>query len=303
MKNIQFIIIVCILAIITASVLTAGCITTPDDQIPTIPVGTNLTIHFVAVGQADAIVIQQGETYAIVDAGKPLTTDPDAADILTYLRDLEPKTIDFLLLTHQDYDHIGYAQSVLQRYPTKIVYDNGLEHTSKTYENLMEEIGTQKLPYTIVSQGDYLENTFANVSFCVLGPKEPVSGDINANSIILRICYGNQSALLMGDAEYPEEMQAAGVAINTLHSDLLKVGHHGSEQSSNWDFLWRVSPDIAVISTGKNSYGHPDPDTVNRLIEAVGSENLYLTSGGTVIATTDGIHDWYIMQVPATPAT
>lgn len=282
-----------------AVILTAGCISA--DQTYTIPADTNLTLHFVAVGQADAIVIQQGETYAIVDAGKPLTKDPAATDIMTYLKTLQPETIDFLLITHQDYDHIGYAQDILQEYPTNIFYDNGFVHTSKTYENLMDEVGEQNIPYVVVKEGDFIENTFENVSISVLAPQKLLSDDINANSIILRICYGNQSALLTGDAEYPEEMDATGTVslLLPLHSDLLKVGHHGSAKSSSENFLIRVSPDIAVISTGKNSYGHPDPDTVDRLINAVGSENLYLTSSGTVIATTDGIHDWYITQVPA----
>jgi len=280
-----------------AVILTAGCISA--DQTYTIPADTNLTLHFVAVGQADAIVIQQGDTYAIVDAGKPLTKDPAATDIMTYLKTLQPETIDFLLVTHQDYDHIGYAQDILQEYPTNIFYDNGFVHTSKTYENLMDEVGEQNIPYVVVKEGDFIENTFENVSFSVLAPQKLLSDDINANSIILRICYGNQSALLTGDAENPEELLSSGTILSPLHSDLLKVGHHGSAKSSSGDFLNRASPDIAVISTGKNSYGHPDPDTVDRLIEAVGSENLYLTSSGTVIATTDGIHDWYITQVPA----
>lgn len=295
------IIIYVVMAIITTSVLTAGCISA--DQIYTIPAHTNLTLHFVAVGQADAIVIQQGDTYAIVDAGKPLTKDPAATDIMTYLKTLQPETIDFLLITHQDYDHIGSAQDILQEYPTNIFYDNGFVHTSKTYENLMEEVGEQNIPYIVVRGGDPIENSFENVSISVLAPQKLLSDDINANSIILRICYGNQSALLTGDAENPEELLSSGTILSPLHSDLLKVGHHGSAKSSSGDFLNRVSPDIAVISTGKNSYGHPNPQTVNRLIEAVGSEYLYLTSGGTVIATTDGIHDWYITQVPATPAT
>lgn len=282
-----------------AVILTAGCISA--DQTYTIPADTNLTLHFVAVGQADAIVIQQGDTYAIVDAGKPLTKDPAATDIITYLKTLQPETIDFLLITHQDYDHIGYAQDILQEYPTNIFYDNGFVHTSKTYENLMGEVREQNIPYIVVREGDFIENTFENVSISVLAPQKLLSDDINANSIILRICYGNQSALLTGDAEYPEEMDATGTVslLLPLHSDLLKVGHHGSAKSSSGDFLNRASPDIAVISTGKNSYGHPDPDTVDRLINAVGSENLYLTSSGTVIATTDGIHDWYVTQVPA----
>ncbi|HJK61483.1 MAG TPA: MBL fold metallo-hydrolase [Methanocorpusculum sp.] len=295
------VIIYVVMAIITTSVLTAGCISA--DQIYTVPAHTNLTLHFVAVGQADAIVIQQGDTYAIVDAGKPLTKDPAATDIMTYLKTIQPETIDFLLITHQDYDHIGYAQDILQEYPTNIFYDNGFVHTSKTYENLMEEVGEQNIPYIVVRGGDSIENSFENVSISVLAPQKLLSDDINANSIILRICYGNQSALLTGDAENPEELLSSGPILSPLHSDLLKVGHHGSAKSSSGDFLNRVSPDIAVISTGKNSYGHPNPQTVNRLIEAVGSENLYLTSGGTVIATTDGIHDWYITQVPATPAT
>ncbi|MDE2518051.1 MAG: MBL fold metallo-hydrolase [Methanocorpusculum sp.] len=288
-----------LLSLMVAFTITAGCISSPVHS--TVPGEENLTLHFIAVGQADAILIQQGDTYALVDAGKPIKSDPDATDVLTYLSQQKIKTLDFLLLTHQDYDHIGSAADVLKKYPTNTVYDNGITHTSQTYENLMETIADKNIRYGVLHKDDFIIDTqFENITIHSIWPPaaraKGTNPDINKNSIVLRLVYGTQSAILMGDVEGDTELEIVGFGRTNCISTLIKIGHHGSKASSTKHFLSKINPKYAVITTGENNYGHPAQKTVDRIIDQVGNDNLYLTSSGTVIATTDGIHDWYITQ-------
>lgn len=218
---------------------------------------------------------------------------------MDYLKKEGIKKLDFLLTTHQDYDHIGYAVSTMEKFKTDVFYDNGITHTSKTYENLLEYVLDENINYEVVKSGDTLNSNFVNVTLDVIHPramkiKDGNKEDINQNSIVVKLTYHNATMLLTGDAEEEAESYIIDYT-NDIHADVLKVGHHGSRASSSGEFLKEVNPNYAVISVGEgNSYGHPVASTVERLKKYVGN-NIYYTYDGTVVFTTTG-DNWVVTQ-------
>lgn len=258
-----------------------------------------LSVHFINVGQADCILIEQSGNFALIDAGKPMKSSDGITTPMDYLEKEGVKKLDFLLTTHQDYDHIGYAVCTMEKFETDTFYDNGVTHTSKTYENLLEYVLDENIHYEVVKSGDTLDSNFVNVTFDVIHPrmikiKDGNKEDINQNSIVVKLTYHNATMLLTGDAEEEAESYIIDYT-NDIDADVLKVGHHGSKASSSGKFLKKVDPEYAVISVGEgNSYGHPAASTVQRIKKYVG-DKIYYTYDGTVIFTTTG-DNWFVTQ-------
>jgi len=251
-------------------------------------------MHAIDVGQADAILLSKDNTYALIDAGETMSpSEREAQDkLFAYLDSLGVKRLEFLLLTHQDYDHIGSALDVLKRYEVGTVYDNGVTHTSATYEKLMQYILDEDIPYRVVSAGDTISSPWNDVTLNVLSPQKDLimSGsvpDINENSVVMKATYRNVSYLLTGDAEKKAE-EAMLDAGEDLNADILKAGHHGSSTSSIQKFLNAVRPAVIVISVGGgNEYGHPHKEPMERFVKL--TKHIYRTDmDGDVVVTTDG---------------
>ena len=254
----------------------------------------SLSMYVIDIGQGDAILLAKDGKYALIDAGESMSPGEreSRTAIFTCLDSLGVKNIEFLLITHQDYDHIGSAKDVLSTYNVGIVYDNGVEHTSATYEKLMQYILDENINYKVVRDGDLVTSPWSEVKIDVLSPPQDLimsgsSPDINENSIVLKITYNTVSYILTGDAEDKAEsyILSTGADIDT---DILKAGHHGSSSSSTDAFLEAVSPGIIVISVGAgNSYGHPHIETLTRYAKYC--EFIYRTDlDGDVVITTDG---------------
>lgn len=249
-----------------------------------------LSMHVINIGQGDCILLSKDGKYALVDAGKSnQKNDIDSTSAITsYLNALGVKQLEFMLISHQDYDHIGSAKTVLSNYPTKAFYDNGFPHTSATYENLLTYIDEENIFYKVVFAGDSISSPWKGVSITVLSPpKDYLTDDVNDNSIVVKVTYGTVSYLITGDATTETEnyILSAGADID---SDVLKVGHHGSYSSSSASFLKAVCPTMSVISVGdENSYGHPHKDALKRLNKY--TKYLYRTDiDGTVVISSDG---------------
>ncbi|MDO5843821.1 MAG: ComEC/Rec2 family competence protein [Methanocorpusculum sp.] len=252
------------------------------------------SMHVVDCGQGDAILLSKDGHFALVDAGETMSpSDREARDkILAYLESVNVSKLDFVLITHQDYDHIGSILDVLKKYPVATVYDNGVEHTSATYEKLMTYILDNGINYEIVREGDKINSTWEDVSIEVLSPPQDLimsgsSPDINENSIVLKVTYGKVSYLLTGDAGKDAEEYILSTSAN-INSDVLKAGHHGSRTSSSADFMKAVTPNVVVISVGDgNSYGHPHIEAMNRFVKF--TDLIYRTDiDGDIVVTTDG---------------
>ncbi len=252
------------------------------------------SMHAIDVGQADAILLSKDGKFALVDAGETMSpSERETRDkLFTYLDSLNVTRLEFLLLTHQDYDHIGSALDVLKKYEVGMVYDNGIVHTSATYEKLMTYILEKNVPYHVVTARDLIASPWQDVTLEVLSPQRDLitagtNPDINENSVVIKAVYQNVSYLLTGDAgkKAEEAMLAAG---EDLNADILKAGHHGSSTSSTQKFLNAVSPAVIVISVGEgNEYGHPHKEPLARFVKL--TQHIYRTDmDGDVVVTTDG---------------
>lgn len=242
---------------------------------------TNLTMSVIDVGQADAILLEKDGIELLVDAGISMKGSSESEkNLIDYLGD---KEIEYVLVTHQDYDHIGNAEYVLANYNVSKFYDNGHVHTSKTYENLMAYVVDNDLDYDVLRTSDVLD-IWDGITVTVVSPKR-LTDDINEDSIVLLVDYDDIEILLTGDAGVSVEPAVAKLVGDI---DILKVGHHGSDSSSADEFLKSIKPEISIISVGEgNSYGHPTESVLDRLT-ACGSEIYRTDVDGTIVVETDG---------------
>jgi len=261
-----------------ALALGAAVAGTPTPGPSPTPTPTTLTVHFIDVGQGDAILIDRGGTHILVDGG------PTSSNVLAYLQGQGVDDIDLLVATHPHADHIGGLPDVLARYPVSEVWVNGDTATSQTYQNFAAAVAAEGATVREVTRG--YSTQIDGLDIAVLNPTSQLTGDPNEDSVAFRLTCGEVAVLLTGDATSASEgsMLAAGLV---LDSEVLKVGHHGSSTSTGAVFLAAVTPKDAVISVGAgNTYGHPSQQTLDRL--AAAGANVYRTDqDGTVVLTSD----------------
>lgn len=244
--------------------------------------GGDLEVHFLDVGQGDSILVKYGSKCMLVDGG-PIDA---GSRVSGYLRNHGISRIDVLVSTHPHSDHIGGLLTVLNDFPVGVVYDSGQPHTTQTFEQYLTLIDQKNIPYKVPVRGDTID-LGPGVTVQVFSPPPGgISGDLNENSIVLKITYGSIGFLLASDAGTAAEsnMLASGLDLN---SDVLKVGHHGSKYSSGPAFLAAVSPTVSVIEVGSNPYGHPAPETIAKL-EAAGSKVYRTDLNGNIVITSNG---------------
>lgn len=245
--------------LLTLSLLLCGCRLLPE-RIP--PAG--LTVHFIDVGQADCALLESGGEYMLIDGGNR----EDGQLVVSYLEQQGVEELAAVVCTHAVYA------------PTRT-------YASKVFDDFVYYADQQRLDITIPSPGDGW--TLGETSVTVLGPVQSYA-DPNDTSIILRVEYGGTSFLFTGDMETSAEndmLDYWGSRVS-WETDVLKVGHHGSDTSTGYRFLNEVSPDYAVISVGKgNAYGHPHEEPLSRLKQA-GVTILRTDELGTIVARTDG---------------
>lgn len=218
----------------------------------------------------------------LIDAGN---TGQDSL-ILGYLAENGVTKLDYLVATHPHADHIGSMPAVIRAMdsiPELIMPDT--IHTTETFERLLDAIEEKDIPVTIPQPGDKFE--LGNAKITVLAPNSGSYDDLNNYSVVLRIEYGQTAFLFTGDAEDVSESEQLKNSF-TFKSDVLKVGHHGSNSSTTQKYLDAVSPSYAVISCGKgNSYGHPHSETLTKL-NGQGTTVFRTDENGTVKFLSDG---------------
>jgi len=245
-----------------------------------------LTVAFLDVGQGDAIFIEAPNgNQVLIDGG------PSGGAVLRALSQVMPfwdRSIDLVLATHPDQDHIGGFPAVLQR----MNVDNVLttENTSTTgayeaFENIMKE----KQTHHILARAGERITLDQGVVLEILFPDRNTAGwETNTSSIVARLSYGNESFLFTGDLPQEVEKYVVGKEGALLHANVLKLGHHGSRTSSSRIFLSAVNPDYAVISAGKdNKYGHPHQEVIDLLSEFK-IPTVSTIDHGTIIFKTNG---------------
>ena len=221
-----------------------------------------------------------GDDVLVYDGG-----NSDAASyFVSYLKDEGVEDIDYMIASHYDADHLNGLVGALHAFDTETIIAPDYKHNSKLYTSFYNTLSSQNKEVTYPEVGQEYE--FGEGSFTVLGPTQ-IRDDSNNNSVVVRLDYGDTSFLFTGDAESKEEKDIIA-ANEDLDCDVLSVGHHGSASSTSWDFLEQVLPEYAVISCGvNNSYGHPDPDTIEKL-ESIEAQIFRTDLQGNIIAISDG---------------
>lgn len=223
-------------------------------------------IHFIDAGQGDCTLIQTKDgKFAVIDA-----STQDAADKITdYLKSRNVKELEFILFTHPHEDHIGCGDELIKEFKVKTVYMNKVVQNTAAYDNVLEAVKDSKSKYGTKllspSVGDTI--TLSDMEFTVISDGSGYSDNINNSSICVRLEYGDSSFLFTGDAEKEVEKDMLKSGFE-LDSDVYHCAHHGSSTSNSDKFLDEISPDICIISCGKdNSYGHPHTEVSDALDE------------------------------------
>jgi len=238
-----------------------------------------LVVHFIDVGQGDAILLRGPDFSIMVDAGRH-----DRNEVLPYLLAQNVSYLDLLVGTHPHADHIGQFPQILENFEVGEVWMSGDVHTTRAFERAIDAILATDAKYREPRAGD--EFTFGSARVNVVHPKE-TAGNLNNGSLVLRLSYGDISFLFAGDAEIQAEHEMITRAEN-LQAQILKIGHHGSQTSSTYEFLNEVRPEVAIYSAGRsNPYNHPHPDVINRL-RAMGISVYGTDRNGTILVETDG---------------
>lgn len=243
----------------------------------------NMIIEVLDVGQADAILLYTDESAMLVDAGN----NQDGEPVLKYIQDeLSIRSLDYLIVTHAHEDHCGGADTILDGMDVQNVMLPLLSTETKTYLSVLssaEESGANLLS-PVVGDSYEMDGAVITVLSCETATDDE---DPNQSSIVIRVDYGNISILLTGDAEEPNEAVMLETGVN-VDCDILKVGHHGSYTSSCEEFINAVSPELAVISCGKdNEYGHPHDETLE-VLEAECADVIRTDLSGTIRIITNG---------------
>ena len=252
----------------------------------------NLHVYFFDVGQGDSalIVTPQGRQ-VLVDGGP----EPDSAiRALSVAMSRGDRSLDLVVLTHLDADHSRGLLNVLDRYRVGAVLTGAVPPDSEMYAQWQAGVARNGVEAVSVHQG-YRLDLGSGVFAEVLNPRAvPGYGESDNNgAVVLRLTYGSISFLLTADIESETEaLLASGYA--GIQSTVLKVAHHGSKTSSTTGFINEVDPAAVLISVGgSNSYGHPNPEVLGRLLKLTGGENLYRTDrDGDVEFITDGTELW-----------
>ena len=239
----------------------------------------NLLVDFIDVGQADSILIRNQDQVMLIDAG----TNEAGDTVVNYLKELGITKINYLVGTHPHEDHIGGIDDVINNFDIGQIYMPKMETTTKTFEDVLEAIENKNLTVTAPNKGDKIELRQAVGTFMT----DPIldKDNLNLSSLVMRLEFGNTSFLFMGDAEKENEE-----TINWPKTDVLKVGHHGSNTSSSKKFLEQIEPEYSIIMVGKdNSYNLPKQETIDNL-KYIGSEIYRTDENGTIKIISDGNH-------------
>ncbi len=248
--------------------------------------GNELRVAFLDVGQGDSIYIEAPNgNQLLVDGG----SGTRALSALSQVMPSYDNSIDALLATHPDKDHIGGLTFVLERYQIGIVFLNGARSDTaawQSFEKKIDESGARK----IIARRGMRVNLSKDIYFDILFPDVDVSNfkETNEGSIVGKLVYKNESFLLTGDSPIKIEQHLVARDGKNLNANVLKLGHHGSRTSSSESYLGFVSPEYAIISAGcKNSYGHPHKEVL-QLLDKFKIPKLSTCDSGTIVFTTDG---------------
>ena len=254
-----------------------------QQQYDIIPLSENeIRVHFIDVGQGDAILVQSIDHAVLIDAGPTAA----GANVVAHIAHFGVDTLDYVVATHPHADHIGGLPAVLDRFEVRELWAPDVVHTTNTFERFLDAVERNGLEITPISAGATLSAGI--IQMLAVAPNSSGHSNLNDYSIVLHMRHGETSFLFTGDAETFSENEMLAADWD-LQSNVLNVGHHGSRTSSTDRFLDAVQPEAAVIQlAADNRYGHPHREVLDRFDER---DILVLRTDelGSIIMTTDGV--------------
>ncbi len=254
-----------------------------------------LKVAFLNIGQGDAILIEAPSgNQILIDGGPGRSVLRELGKVLPFY----DRRIDVVLATHPDADHIGGLPDVLEKYKVDLYIESGARHETKLFDALNSKIeklsasnGKAEIKKMEARKGmviDLGRGARLEILFPVIDPSEMES---NTASIVARLVYGENEFLLTGDSPIAIENYLVNyVGSQSLQSDVLKAGHHGSRTSTSASFVGAVSPQYVVISAGKeNKYGHPHQEVLG-ILNNFGTKILRTDKQGRIIFESDGVN-------------
>lgn len=244
-----------------------------------------LQVSFLDVGQGDSIFIQSPTgTQIIIDGGG----GPGVIRRLSEEMPWNDRTIDMVVVTHPDADHISGLIDVLDRYQVATVVESSVEGDTSLWQRLQESIDAEGAQQVTAMRGQVF-NIGGGAYLEVLFPdRSLVAAETNLASVVMRLVYGGTSVLLSGDSPRAIEEYMVSLDRERLKSTILKAGHHGSKTSTAPLYLGYVDPEYTIFSRGcDNAYGHPSKETIT-LLTLFDEVALDTCTEGTITFVSDG---------------
>ncbi len=252
-------------------------------------------IHILDVGQGSSILfISRDGTSVLVDTGR---YDDSEKRIISYLDSYIGlgQELDLLIFTHNDADHIGHGDLVLDYFDVQEVWMNGMDHTTVLYSKVLDAVLASDAKYLEPKMGDVFKR--GPFELRVLHPKEDSNQrNQNAESIVTHITFDGFSFMTSGDASFSEEFEIVK-KYGDIQADMMLLGHHGAADSTSDIWLNAVNPELAFYQAGVgNTYGHPRPETIERVTEAgipvygtdeLGTISIFVDKDGVIQVETE----------------
>lgn len=245
-------------------------------------VNAPVKVHFIDIGQGDAIFLEINDKNILIDAGEA----EHAQTIMDYLRTYDVETLDMVFLTHPHEDHIGGMGEVLAGFDIGEFYMPHKEIVTRSYERMTAALADKNKTINYIQGG--MEFEFQNgIRLSILSPNRESYLNPNNYSPIMRLSIGNNAFLFTGDAEELIETEVIQTGAD-ISADILKAPHHGSKTSSSLAFLEKVSPKyIVVTSEMGNDHNLPSPEILERYRE-IGAKTLLTEEMGSIVFSADG---------------
>lgn len=241
------------------------------------PKANDLKVHFLNVGQGDAILVQQGTHSMLIDGG----SNSNEGTIKKYIQDQKVTMLDYVVGTHADDDHIGGLDYIINSFKVGKVFFPKNTATTNGFKDFSKAVTNKKLKITVPKVGETFK--LGDAIITVISPSTANNTNENDNSLVLKVTYKKNSFLLTGDIESKSEADILKKKLN-IKADVIKIGNHGATTSTTADFLNSVSPKYAVISVAKEKQPQGTLDKLKAK-----NISLYRTDeSGTIVATSDG---------------
>lgn len=240
-----------------------------------------LEVHFIDVGQGDCTLLLNEGHAMLIDAGE----DRQGTKVQKYLQKQGVEKLDYVIASHPDADHIGGLDVILTKFDCETILFTDAKSDTAAYRNVMEAIRYRGYTITTPKVGE--KYSFGNAVFTIVSPVGTYDKRSNNYSIGLKVSFGENSFLFIGDTEKEAQTDMLQSGAD-LEADVLKAGHHGSSDSADKTFLEAVDAEYTVISCGKgNDYGHPHAKTLH-LFQELDMQVFRTDEQGTITAISNG---------------